>query len=60
MTDAQKRYFLAEGFIVGLVKCLPCDHHWYAAWPPDANEQELECPTCKSQNSTVISKDQIK
>ncbi len=57
MTTAQKNYFLAEGFVVGLVKCLACEHRWDAAWQPGTNERELQCELCKAQNSTVLFSD---
>lgn len=57
MTVEQKNYFLAEGFHVGLVKCITCERRWDAAWQTGTNQHELQCPDCKCQNSTVLYSD---
>jgi Zn finger protein HypA/HybF involved in hydrogenase expression len=62
MTEHERKYFLAEGFVVGRLRCLPCQTEWDTYWRPETTGLELMavcCPLCKSQNSVVVSSENL-
>lgn len=41
-------------WIAAKVQCHCCTNEWYAVFPVQADETELECPSCGFQDSEVI------
>lgn len=46
------------GYMGGPVECQACGYRWVAVYPPEADEDALQCPACKQMAGRVVDMDE--